>query len=451
MTWPTLRLWPAGLTGQIAACVVLALVIAQSLTGLLAIVLEPRGRPPPPMNSAARVAVIIEALDAVPAADRPGLAAALGRGEARVTIGRSDEASADALSQMDGAGFDHMLEEQLGGRFLLRVTMPARTGGGPHPIFVTAQLTDGSYVTVATEAMGPPNMVEFGLWRFLFYLPFLVMLIAVLTIWATSRVTAPLRAFADAAERLGNERSAPPLAERGPAEIRRAARSFNKMQDQVKRFVDDRTRMLAAISHDLRTPITRLRLRVEAVVDDEADQQKMLEDLDRMDAMVASALSFLRHGAREEPVELVDLGSLLQSVCDDFSDTGRDVRYIGVTSLSLRCRPDMLVRAVTNLIDNALKFAGMAIVDLHCDDHGNAVIHVDDDGPGIADAEKEKAFDPFYRLDPARSFEVGGVGLGLSIAKAIVETHQGRIELVDLRPRGLRVIVTLPIPPMPSA
>lgn len=450
MTWPRLRLWPAGLTGQIAACVVLALVIAQSLTGLLAVVLEPRGRPPP-MHAEGRVGVIIEALDAVPAADRPRLAAALGRGETSVTLGRGDEASAGKSDAMDVAGFEHMLEDRLGGRFPLRVTAPAGSGGGPHPVLVTAQLTDGSYVTIATEAMGPPNMVEFGLWRFLFYLPFLVMLIAVLTIWATRRVTAPLRAFADAAEKLGNERSAPPLAEVGPAEVRRAARSFNRMQEQVKRFVDDRTRTLAAISHDLRTPITRLRLRVEAVVDDEADQQKMLHDLDRMDAMVASALSFLRHGTRDEPVELVDLGSLLQAVCDDFSDTGRDVRYIGVTSLSLRCRPDMLVRAMTNLIDNALKFADVAIVDLHRGEDGAAVIHVDDDGPGISDDEKAKVFDPFYRLDPARSFEVGGVGLGLSIAKAIIEAHHGRIVLADLRPRGLRVIVTLPIPPMPAA
>jgi signal transduction histidine kinase len=440
VTW---RPWPAGLAGQIAACVVLALVIAQSLTGLLAIVLDPRH--PPPMDPAARIAVIIEALDGAPATDRPRIAAALDHGATRVALGRPDGDRAAPPEPGPDDGLRRMIEDRLGARFPLRVTEPSGVGGGPHPVFVEAQLGDGAWVTVKTENHGPPNIVEFGLWRLFFYLPVLVALIAVLTIWATRRVTAPLRAFADAAERLGNERSAPPLAEEGPAEIRRAARSFNKMQDQVTRFVEDRTRMLAAISHDMRTPITRLRLRVETVVDDEADQQKMLQDLDRMDAMVASALSFLRHGTRDEPVELVDLASLLQSVCDDFSDTGRDARYAGVDSLSLRCRPDMMTRAMTNLVDNAVKFAGKAIVDLRRDDRGNAVVHVDDDGPGIGEEEKARAFDPFYRADRARSVETGGVGLGLSIAKAIVETHRGTITLLDLEPRGLRAIVTLPI------
>ncbi len=446
MNWSQLRLWPAGITGQIAACVVVALVISQSLTGLLAVVTDPHGHPPPfPADHAGRVSTIIEALDAVSAAERRQLAAALGDAALSIAVGRDAVQQADKPPSMELRGFAQRLEERLGQRFALEIGDMPPVGDGPARQSIIARLGDGSFVTIVTSGMEPPpNIVEFGLWRFLFYLPFLVLLIAVLTIWATSRVTAPLRAFADAAETLGNERSAPPLAERGPLELRRAARSFNKMQDQVKRFVEDRTRMLAAISHDMRTPITRLRLRVEAVVDDDSDQQKMLQDLDRMDAMVASALSFPRHGVRDEAVELVDLASLLQSVCDDFSDTGRDVRYIGVSNLSMRCRPDMLTRAMTNLIENAVKFAGVAIIDLHRDDDGNPVIHVDDDGPGISDEEKEKAFDPFYRLDPARSFEIGGVGLGLSIAKAIVQSHDGRIALADLRPRGLRVIVTLP-------
>jgi signal transduction histidine kinase len=216
------------------------------------------------------------------------------------------------------------------------------------------------------------------------------------------------------------------------------------MQNQVKRFVDDRTRMLAAISHDLRTPITRLRLRVEAVVDEGEEQQKMLQDLQRMDAMIASALSFLRDASRDEPVELVDFASLLQSVCDDFVDTGREAQYVGLPTLSLRCRPSMLGRAVTNLIENAIKFGGTATVDLARDKNGFAVLHVDDDGPGIPDLEKKRAFDPFYRLDPARNSEIGGVGLGLSIARSIVQIHSGQIKLVDRKPRGLRVVVSLP-------
>jgi len=264
-------------------------------------------------------------------------------------------------------------------------------------------------------------------------------------LWTTRRVTAPLRAFSEAAERLGNERAAPPLPEQGPVELQRAARSFNKMQEQVQRFIEDRTRTLAAISHDLRTPITRLRLRVEAVVDAKDEQRKMLRDLDQMDAMVSSALSFLRDGARDEPIVAVDLASLLQSACDEFSDTGYDVRYVGTANLPARCRPGLVTRAVTNLLENAIKYAATTTVDLARDGSGNAVITLDDDGPGIPDAEKDKVFDPFYRLDRARGAAPGGFGLGLSIARTIVELHGGQIDLANRVPSGLRVVVRLPV------
>ena len=202
--------------------------------------------------------------------------------------------------------------------------------------------------------------------------------------------------------------------------------------------------MLAAISHDMRTPITRLRLRIEATVDDETEQRKMLQDLDRMDAMIGSTLSFLRDDTREEAIETVDLASLLQSICDDFSDMGSDVSYIGTANVFLRCQPAMLSRAISNLVENATKFGGATQVDLRFDAAGNVVILVEDSGPGIPDAEKQRAFDPFYRLDPSRNAENGGVGLGLSIAQAVVQSHGGQIDLLDRNPVGLRVAVTLP-------
>jgi signal transduction histidine kinase len=423
--------------------VILALLLSQGATGFLAIFLQPHREPPAfPSETAAHVATIIKVLGAAPAADRPRIAAAIdAKGIAFLTPDRFDLGDSEPAGE--AAVFRRMIEDQLGERVPLRL-IETETTGRMRPILVAARLNDGSTIQIATTLMAPPNIVEFSLMPTLFYLPFVALAIAMLTIWATRRVTAPLRAFAAAAERLGNEHSVPLLTEQGPVELRRAARSFNKMQEQLKRFVDDRTRMLAAISHDMRTPVTRLRLRVEAGVDDEEEQQKMLQDLDLMDAMIRSVLSFLRDGIPDEAVELVNIASLLESVCDDFSDTGRNAHYVGLANFPLRCRPTMLGRAMTNLVENAVKFAGAATIDLRYDESGNAVIFVDDDGPGIPAAEIKKAFDPFYRVDPARNIESGGVGLGLSIAKAIIEAHAGHIKLTNRTPRGLRAVVTLP-------
>lgn len=429
-----------------AAYVIVALVIAQAITGVLAFSLRQQHPPPPfPTDTAARLALIIETLDAVTANDRPRVVKAISTAGIDVVLenGPPDSRPASGASTATH-GFADMLESQLGDGFALQVD-EGDSGTDSRPISVLAQLHDGSLVRIAAAIMPPPNLVEFSLRPFLFYLPFVALLIVVLTVWVTRRVTAPLRDFADAAESLGNVHAAPPLAERGPAELQRAARSFNQMQEQLKRFVEGRTRMLAAISHDMRTPITRLRLRIETGVEDELEQKKMLHDLDHMDAMVSSALSFLRDGASDEPIEAVDLGSLLQSICDDFNDLGHHVRYKGISNFSVACRPTALGRAITNLVENATKFAETTTVELLLDGKGNVVIDVDDDGPGIPDSEKAKAFYPFYRVDPARDPETGGVGLGLSIAEAIIQRHGGRIALADHQPHGLRVEVILPI------
>ncbi len=161
--------------------------------------------------------------------------------------------------------------------------------------------------------------------------------------------------------------------------------------------------------------------------------------------MVTSALLFLRDGAAEEPLVSVDLASLLVSVCDEFNELGYDVRYRGELSLQMRCRPELLKRAVTNLIENATKYGSSTEVNLLREGENEVSIRVDDDGPGIPDEEKEKAFDPFYRLDVARGSDSGGFGLGLSIARGIVDLHRGRIELLNRLPKGLRVSIRLPV------
>jgi signal transduction histidine kinase len=436
--------WPRRIAAQIAACVILALFVSQLLTASLAVVLAPRHAPPPsPLDIVDRVALIIRLLDALPASERSRVAAALPQGDIRVRLGDAT-GFASSSETPEPSPFRRDLEARLGNRVPVQVAANEAPDQA-HGILVRARLGDGTVARLSIDMPRPPFIIAFGIGRFLFYVPFLSVALIFLTLWATRRVTAPLRAFSEAAERLGNERAAPPLPEQGPVELQRAARSFNKMQEQVQRFIEDRTRTLAAISHDLRTPITRLRLRVEAVVDAKEEQWKMLHDLDQMDAMVSSALSFLRDGAGDEPIVAVDLASLLQSACDEFSDTGYEVRYVGAANLPARCRPGLVARAVTNLLENAIKYAATTTVDLACDDSGNAVITIADDGPGIPDAEKDKVFDPFYRLDRARCAAPGGFGLGLSIARTIVELHGGQIDLANGVPSGLRVVVRLPI------
>jgi signal transduction histidine kinase len=216
------------------------------------------------------------------------------------------------------------------------------------------------------------------------------------------------------------------------------------MQARVLKLIADRTRMLAAVSHDLRTPITRLRLRAEDIENAELRSQ-ILRDLGTMQNLVQSALSFLRGQNEQGAAVKADLPALLQTVCDGFSDTGHAIQYSGPAHLYVSCEPDQLMRAVENLIDNGLKFGSSVAV--RVDQQGqDAVIEIQDDGPGIADAEKQRAIEPFYRGDAARDLNKGdSFGLGLSIAHSIIERNGGRLELADGRPTGLLARVTLPV------
>jgi len=199
--------------------------------------------------------------------------------------------------------------------------------------------------------------------------------------------------------------------------------------------------MLAAISHDLHTPLTRLRLRVET--DDQ--RSKMLNDIKTMEEMLTSTLAFTRDAEETEAAEFVDLTSLLQTICDDFADMGIEISFSGPVHQAFRCRPQALMRAMSNLIGNAAKFGSSVTVRLRSDAGKGAItVDIEDDGPGILDSEKIKVFEPFYRLDPARGADSGGMGLGLAIARTIVLSHGGDIRLLDRQPSGLIARVTLP-------
>jgi len=269
--------------------------------------------------------------------------------------------------------------------------------------------------------------------------------VTLLGLWAARALTAPLSSFAEAAENFSlNGGAAAPLPERGPAEIRSLAKALNRMRERITSLIDDRTKVLAAISHDLRTPITRLRLRSEFIEDD-SHRSRTLADLDQMRAMLESVLSFLRNDFRLESMTLTDTASTLQLVADQFSDMGHAVSYDGPDHAMATVRPDDLHRSVTNLVENAIRYGGQAMIRLQASaDH--LVIDVEDDGPGISDARKTDVLQPFVRGDDARNMDdAEGFGLGLSIARAIVLAHGGELALLDREPHGLIVRIRLPV------
>jgi len=272
----------------------------------------------------------------------------------------------------------------------------------------------------------------------------LAMMVGVLVFggWAAGWVGRPLATFAAAADRLGRDVNAPRLPEAGPREVRRAVIAFNEMQGRIRRFVDDRTQMLAAISHDLRSPVTRLRLRTELLPEGDG-REKMLRDLDEMEAMVASCLDFARDEAADEPGQDVDLAALLAAICDNTSDMGLAAEFQWDGRLVCHCRPLAMKRAFANLIENAARYGGETKVKARRLERNIEVV-VEDCGPGIPEAELDKVFSPFYRVEGSRNRKTGGIGLGLAVARSIVRAHGGDIRLENQAEGGLRATVVLP-------
>lgn len=270
---------------------------------------------------------------------------------------------------------------------------------------------------------------------------------AALTLWAVRRLTAPVRTLAAAAEALGRDVNAPPLPEGGPLEVATAAAAFNTMAARIRRFVQDRTELLTAIGHDLRTPITRMKLRAE-FVDDEEQRAKMLADLGELEAMVSATLAFGRDARTTEPVTSLDMVELLRTVLDEAADAWPDMAdklsYEGPPHLTMRARPLALKRALANLVANAILYGGGTRARLVPPSDGVAVIEIEDDGPGIPPSELERVFEPFHRGEPSRSRETGGVGLGLPIARNIFRAHGGDVTLANRPMGGLKATVTLP-------
>ncbi len=306
-------------------------------------------------------------------------------------------------------------------------------------LWVSVGFSDGRWLNLTV-----PLEAGESIWAPRFGFSFLVLtaLALGLSVWAVRRATGPLKTFATAAQDLGADASAPPLAETGPREVRDAARAFNGMRERIRRFVEDRTRMVAAISHDLRTPITRLRLRAELMEEGPA-RAKMLADLDEMEQMVSATLAFARDDAGPKERAPVDLADLLRDLVGDGRARGLKADYAGLSAGIVAGDALALKRAFANLLDNAWRYGGQVRVALSSLD-GRVAVAVDDDGPGIPMAEQDNVFRPFYRLEGSRSRETGGAGLGLALARSAILAHGGTIALTNRPEGGLRVSVELP-------
>ncbi|MEQ9811424.1 MAG: ATP-binding protein [Azospirillaceae bacterium] len=422
----------AGLAGVLAVSVVLSTVILFGDTG---------GRFSRPL--ARQVAVVVDAVEAVSPEERERVLRSLERIDLRGTVvdrpppwlvhsdHHIDERIEEALRDIFAAGRGVLI-----GR--------ARPGEGPPGIIAAIELSDGPWLML--NYAGEEPFVRGAL--------SLVALIAgigggtlLLATWAARRATRPLKDLAGAAERLGENLNAPPMDDgAGPAEIRTAAATFNAMQQRLQRFVRERMHMIAAAGHDLRTPITRLRLRAE-FIEDAALQGKIMADLKDMEAVIDGTIALVREELSEEDFVPVDLARLIPSAVAGYRDLGQDVALAGdpdAGPVTVAGRPEALRRTIGNLIDNAVRYGGRARVTWRAEG-GQAVVTVEDDGPGIPEADRTRVLDPFVRLETSRSRETGGSGLGLAIVKSIVASHNGRLELANRDEGGLRVTVTLPL------
>ena len=469
-----LRLVPQSLFGRLALVMLAGLVLAQ-LAGT-AIQFRDRGQRlfhASGLHSAARIAEIVRLLDVADAAERRRLVAILDVPPMRVSLTAPAWPAAEAMAEegWPAAAFRARLERQLGGRHQVRVAVsdrppahPHRAGEGPMhdgrmgghagmghmmgmgftppealAFLAQVRLSDGAWVSFENRV---PKEVFAGASDLFLSLAVLLVAVVVLSLFAVRWVTRPLALLAAAADKLGRNINQPALPETGPVELRHAARAFNTMQARLKRYIEERTRMLSAVSHDLRTPITRMRLRAELLEDEEL-RDSFVRNLDEMQAMTAEALDFLRGMDSEEPVRPVDVRALLESLAADAREPGGAVE-IDVGELApYPARPLALKRCIANLLENALKYGGRAR--LRGEEVPGALrITVSDQGPGIPEAELERVFEPFYRLESSRSRDTGGAGLGLSIARHIALAHGGTLQLRNRPEGGLEAVLSLP-------
>lgn len=315
-------------------------------------------------------------------------------------------------------------------------------GLADHPIQaydVQVSLPDRSSLVYRVTRIAPGTWLPMSL---MVNVVLLVILLVIALYIAARSITRPLSRLASAADNIGRGVRQPKLEESGARELRHAARAFNTMQDRLQRYLDSRSRVLAAMSHDLKTPLTRLRLQVETQIEDAALQARFGKELDEMESMVRGALALFRGLNDEEALEPVDVNALLETVRAEFVEMGKDVTVQGRAAAPLPGKPQALKRCITNLVGNAVNFGTRARIIVR--DGAQLQIGVCDEGPGIPPEELEKVFEPFYRLESSRNRDTGGTGLGLSIARDVAQAHGGRLVLLNRPEGGIEARLTLP-------
>jgi signal transduction histidine kinase len=382
---------------------------------------------------AQRVAAVHRAIESQGPGERAALAERLSTPRQRLTI----VDTAPEVAVEGGAEFVSRLVEVLGPEVGLRAVTVPRQGAFAFDVYLA--LRSGGWLRV--DGSAPREIFAWPV--HLFGNLALMLALVIVLIWYATRMTVrPLTRLAQAAHGLGLDLQQPPLPEDGPSEVREAARAFNTMQRRIRQGIEERERFLAAVSHDLRTPVTRLRLRSE-LLQDEQLRERSLHDLDEMQQMLDGALDFLRGKAADEALAPLDLVALLESMVDDYAEAGHEVRLITPASARIEGRTQALRRAIGNLIDNALKYGQRAQVELQAGEDGVRIV-VEDQGPGLPEEELEQVFEPFYRLESSRNRETGGVGLGLSIVRQIARKHGGDVTLANRPSGGLRATLWLP-------
>jgi len=401
------------------------------------------------LNEAANIVRMIEA---APPPTRPALAAAGSTDVFRVVwypAASRASASLEAAPRREDQNIQKTISAYV--QRAAVVLRPDLTGSVPPgidydrsrplvPYMLAVQLNDGSWVlfSVMNRAWGMPWADRWVIW-----LCFLAVSITIVTAFAARQFSKPIERLAAAVRQFGLNPQAPPIAETGPRELQEVVKTFNAMQAQIQKFVAYRTMMLAAISHDLRTPLTRMRLRGEFIEDPE-QQARLFRDVDEMRSMVDEALAFFRDDAISEETTNLDLPHVLLTIANDYADQDIDIVYAGPAHAVYRGRPFALKRAFTNLIDNAAKYAKTPEIELSREETA-LVVAIRDRGPGIPADALHNVFRPYYRVDKSRNRSTGGVGLGLTVAQAIVQGHGGEIILKNRPEGGLEARVVLPL------
>jgi signal transduction histidine kinase len=464
-----MQLLPRSLFGRLMLVLASGLIIALLLSTAInlqerdSLLLRASG-----MHPAQRIADIVKLLDSLGPPERSRIVGILNVPPLIVSLDRPPETgNSESTGGAHAAVFSTILRAALGDDRPIRVIMrgtppawmqPAAWERGTFPMagpmgppalhrfapdgisFLTqVRLQDGTWATFDTQIT--PETASLP-WRLLLTLATLLAAVLIVSYVAVRWVTRPLHVLASAADDLGRNINRPPLAEAGPIEVARAAHAFNAMQARLVHFIEERTRILAAMSHDLKTPITRMRLRAELLEDGKL-REKFESDLLEMQAMVTQALDFMRGLSNGEPEQLVDVMALLETLRADNDAMGRKITIVGSVAKPLRGVPQLLKRCISNLIDNAVLYGKQAEVDV-VETATELTLRIRDHGPGMPTSELESVFEPFYRLEGSRNRETGGTGLGLSIARDIARAHGGDVRLRNHEDGGLEAILRLP-------